>query len=118
MGIFRSEAEDKLIWKGYRGRSTVYVNDIYRQLHQLSSIQQDIIFPTIFWKTGCCPHKIIIFAWLVFYNKNLTWDNLQKKNWNGPAICLMCKSNEENIIHIFLNYLQSHGIWKNLADHF
>lgn len=116
-GIYRSEAEDKLIWKGYRGRSTVFVKDIYLQLQQECSDRQDIIFPNIFWKSSC-PNKIIIFVWLVFHNKNLTWANLQKRNWSGPAICLICKSNEETNYHIFLSCPHSLGIWKCLADHF
>lgn len=116
-GIFQSEAEDKLIWKGYGGRSTVYVKDIYLQLQYMSPIHQANIFPTPFWKTGC-PLKTIIFAWLVFQNKTLTWDNLQKRNWNGPAICPLCKLNEETNLHIFLICPQSQGIWQNLAVHF
>lgn len=116
-GIYRSEVEDKLIWKGYRGRLTVYVKYIYLELQQDSPIHQDNIFPIIFWKSGC-SYKIIIFAWLVFHNKNLTWDNLQKGNWSGPAICPICKCEEENNMHIFLNCLQSQGIWKNLTVHF
>ena len=84
-GIFKSSEEDYLIWNEPKGRSTIYVKDIYNMLQMENPTSPDNIFPTVFWKTNW-PTKTILFAWLVFNNKNLTWDNLQKRNWHGPAV--------------------------------
>lgn len=116
-GIFRTEEVDQIIWKGYKGRSSVYVKDIYNLLQLDKSNPPDIIFPLTFWKL-CFPIKVILFAWLVFHNKDLTWDNLQKRNWSELAICHIFKSNEEKNYHIFLICPYSLKIWKCLTDHF
>ena len=116
-GIFRSEEEDKLIWKGCMGRSSIYVKDIYIQLQLDNSNLPNIIFSISFWKLSC-PIKIILFTWLVFHNKNLTWDNLQKRNWCEPAICPICKSNEEKKLSHFPSQSSFSEVWKMLADHF
>lgn len=116
-GIFCIDAEDKLIWKGFGGRLTVYVKHIYLQLHLVEPDQLINIFPSSLWKTSCSL-RIIIFVSLVFHNKNLTWDNLQKRNWSGLAICPLCRSNIESNLHIFLLCPQSQMIWQNLDAHF
>ena len=51
--------------------------------------------------------------WLVLRNKILTWDNLQKRGRSSPGICALCFSNEETVIHIFLQCT----VWKNVLDH-
>ena len=35
-------------------------------------------------------------------NRILTWDNLQKRGWHGPGICILCRMNEDTIHHLFL----------------
>lgn len=42
------------------------------------------------------------FTWLVCPNKNLTWENLEKRLWYGPNMCPICKRDSENNNHIFL----------------
>lgn len=116
-GIYRSSKWDFLIWKGLGGTTSIQAKQIYLQLLHTASDPPDNIFPTVFWKTGC-PIKIIIFAWLAYYNRNLTWENLQKQKWYGPAICPICRSNSERNLHIFLQCPQTQFIWQNLATHF
>lgn len=74
-------------------------------------------FPYPFWKTGC-PTKTIIFEWLMYRNRNLIWENLQKWNWHGPAICPLCRNDSENNMHLFFTCSQAQLIWQNLACHF
>ena len=116
-GIFISSEEDHLIWNGSKGWSSVYVKDIYSMLQMEKPTPHENIFPIVFWKSNCHT-KIILFAWLVFNNKNLTWDNLQKRNWCGPTICPIFILNEESNYHIFLVYPHAMKIWKSLANHF
>eukprot|EP00253_Pinus_taeda_P027689 PITA_27689 len=105
-GLYRLSARDCLIWKGLNGASAVYAKHIYLQILLSESDTCDNIFPPAFWKSGC-PLKIIIFGWLVFHDRNLTWENLQKCKWCGPAICPLRRSNSENNLHIFLQCPQS-----------
>lgn len=67
-----------------------------------------------YWKTNI-PIKIILFFWLVCHNKNLTWENLQKRQWHGPSICVICKNPKENIVHLFLKCPYTIEVWKKLA---
>jgi len=89
-GIFRLADKDLLIWGGMDGSQRVRVKYVYQQLLYAGDEIPGEIFPLSLWKSGC-PTKIIIFACLVFYNKNPTWENLQKHNWHRPAICPLCR---------------------------
>ena len=75
------------------------------------------IFPVYWWKLGC-PLKVIIFSWLVFYNKNLTWENLRKRSWHGPSRCVLCNAEEETNFHMFFKCAASQQIWYELASSF
>ena len=44
---------------------------------------------------------MILFLWLVWKDKNLTWRNLQKKGWQGPGMCFLCGKEEEDNLHMF-----------------
>ena len=35
------------------------------------------------------PLKAKVTLWLTLNNKILTWDNLQKRGWNGPNRCAL-----------------------------
>ena len=48
------------------------------------------------------PLKIACFTWLMARGRILTWDQLQKKGFQGPGICILCKRNLEDISHLFL----------------
>jgi len=74
-------------------------------------------FPYVFWKARC-PLKYIHFAWLVFHNKNLSWDNLRNRSWHGPNRCSMCESDEETNLHMFFKCLSTLRIWYVLANSF
>jgi len=93
-GFHRSMPEDFLIWKVPKANAQVCVKDIYTNLIELKAMHSSPKFPSAFWKTGC-PPKLIYFSWLVFHNRNLSWENLKKRNWHGPSMCLMYESAEE-----------------------
>lgn len=40
------------------------------------------------------PYEVQTFLLLMHMNGILTWDNLQKKGWTGPNICVICKHRE------------------------
>lgn len=117
IGFCLTEAYDFLTWKGKRGKDNICVKDIYSSLTRSQLSLSDHIFPLSLWKTGA-PNKIIIFSWLVYHNKNLTWDNLQKRKWTGPGICLICKAEGENNYHMFLKCSFTLQLWRNLSSYF
>lgn len=79
-GFHRSEDRDQIEWQTKKGNPLVLVRDIYLSLIELHKGTPLNIFPPSLWKTNC-PLKVILFSWLVFHNKNLTWTNLQKRGW-------------------------------------
>ena len=63
------------------------------------------------WKVEV-PLKAKVTLWLTLNNKILTWDNLQKRGWNGPNWCALCNSNEENVSHLFNFCSYADTVWK------
>lgn len=116
-GIHRFGNSDQLKWTVSGFRRPVTVREIYIQLcigrcpYFLPS------YPSIFWKASC-PPKFIYFSWLVFYNKNLTWENLRKRSWHGPSRCPLCGNDEETNLHLFIKCTSSSRIWYALAHNF
>lgn len=80
---------DHLFWFSSNASAPICVKDIYSKLIATLVPGTAPIFPTALWKTRC-PPRMIFFAWLLFSNKNLTWDNLRKRSWHGPSRCSMC----------------------------
>ena len=40
-----------------------------------------------------------------------TWDNLQRRNLHGPGWCILCKGEEESVLHLFLKYAFIKAVW-------
>lgn len=55
----------------------------------------------LIWKLKC-PAKARLFFWCILKRKIPTWDLLQARYKQGPGRCSLCKSDSENISHIFL----------------
>lgn len=63
------------------------------------------------WKLKC-PAKTKLFMWYVLENRVPTWDTLQKRNFQGPGWCVLCKREQESITHLFLSCSYSVEVWK------
>jgi len=46
----------------------------------------------------------------------LTWDNLIRRGFNGPGICVLCAANDENIDHLFVFCRFTRDIWCRLGQ--
>ena len=44
-------------------------------------------------------------------NKLLTWENLRKRGFQGPSICILCKSSEELASHLFYSCPYAGDVW-------
>ena len=60
--------------------------------------------------------KIKLFTWLAIEGKIHTWENLQRKGWEGPSLCSLCKSSTEEINHLFISCYFTLSIWKRLKN--
>lgn len=116
-GFYKIKDRDSIEWQVKKGRSTVLVRDIYQSLIDQRVETSQKIFPYSLWKV-CCPLKIVIFSWSLYHNRNLTWSNLQKRRWYGPAIWVICLANIEDNLHIFLSCPQSPNLWTRLATYY
>lgn len=59
---------------------------------------------------------MLYFSWLVYYNKNLSWENLMKRQWHGPSRCCMCESAEKANLHMFFKCTSLLEIWQVMAN--
>jgi ribonuclease HI len=53
---------------------------------------------------------------LAIEGKIHTWENLQRKGWEGPSLCSLCKSSTEEINHLFISCYFTLSIWKRLKN--
>jgi len=53
--------------------------------------------------------------WCVLENKAPTWDNLQKRSFQGPGWCVLCKRAQESVSHLFLSCSYSVEVWKECS---
>eukprot|EP00253_Pinus_taeda_P017747 PITA_17747 len=116
-GIHRHGTIEQLNWTVCGFKRPVSIRDIYSYL-SINRIPYSLpSFPYIFWKAKC-PPKYIHFAWLVFYNKNLSWENLRKRSCHGPSRCSLCGNEEETNLHMFIKCPATLQIWYVLATNF
>lgn len=105
---------DALIWSLEKPAMQTIVKELYATL---SSLRQPLspFFPPPFWKASC-PLKMILFSWLLFSNRNLSWEVLQRKGWQGPSQCQMCRNSAECNLHMFFQCGASSSIWYVLSS--
>ena len=113
-GIQRMGNKDKLVWSISKSTQPVRVKDIYTAMIDGLPVDTASMFPMPLWKVTC-PLKSILFSWLVFSNRNLSWEVLQKKGWNGPGRCSMCLSDHETNVHMFFQCAHTLQIWYELS---
>ena len=78
-GFHRSGTADHLMWIVPNAKLSARVKDIYTDMIILKASSSCSIYPLSLCKSGF-PLKMILFSWLVFNNRNLTWQNLRKRN--------------------------------------
>jgi len=55
--------------------------------------------------------KVTLFLWLVLHSSILTWDNLMKRGFVGPSICILCGEAEETQNHILNTFPFTAQVW-------
>eukprot|EP00253_Pinus_taeda_P033411 PITA_33411 len=62
------------------------------------------------WHAKGLP-KVNFFFWILMQNKQLTGDNLAKRNFVGPHRCAMCKNSGETTSHLFIDCVYAKEVW-------
>lgn len=57
---------------------------------------------------------VSLLAWLTFHNRNLSWDNLKRRGWQGPGICFLCWAEDESNFHLFFACKMTQPLWRCL----
>eukprot|EP00253_Pinus_taeda_P035656 PITA_35656 len=88
---------DKLRW-GPKGNGEFSLKEARSVIEQAE--HPDIVpWADKVWDNFHWP-KIRTFLWLLMQKKTLTWENLQKKGFQGPSKCHMCLQEEETMNHL------------------
>ncbi|CAN1298528.1 Putative ribonuclease H protein At1g65750 [Linum perenne] len=73
-------------------------------------------FPFSLVWLGDIPTKISGFLWLVYHKCISTFDNLQKRGFIGPNVCVLCRADLESVPHLFLTCPFSVQVWITLSS--
>ena len=105
-----SEQEDELIWElDLGGMYTPKAG--YLCLSAEAGGREDIWWWKILWKLKC-PAKTRLFMWCVLENRAPTWDILQRRSFQGPGWCALCKKELETNTHLFIWCSFTVAFWK------
>ena len=117
VGIDLNAEKDRLLWSWDTKKGQVNVKQAYK-VQVMEGKEEDPKFCySDIWEWQL-PLNVNIFIWLLLEHTILTWDNLIKRSFLIPSICVLCKKSEENMLHlfgecIFINDI-SHTITKEL----
>ena len=105
-----TEQEDDLIWD--LDPSGAYTPKAgYLMLSAEAGGREEVWWWRKLWKLKC-PSKARLFMWCVLENRVSTWDILQKRSFQGPGWCALCKKELEMIPHLFINCSFTIAVWK------
>lgn len=110
---------DCLLWsfKNYTGPITAAIAYDCVANHYLASHCAALPLHRALWKLRI-PEKIRCFIWLLSSNRVLTWDQLKKRGFQGPSLCILCQKNEESVQHLFMDYTYAKHVFQAISEHF
>jgi hypothetical protein len=106
------EGEDILRW-GHSPKGTFNIQEAYA-----IKTCSDLFPPRKAWnKIWSLKHwpKISLFLWLVTHASILTWDNLTKRGFVGPSICMLCWEEAETMNHLLNTCPYTTQVWDQCA---
>jgi hypothetical protein len=104
--------EDILRW-GYRPQGTFSTREAYQIKTQIDPLPARKVWHKI-WSLKHWP-KITLFLWLVSHSSILTRDNLLKRGFVGPSLCILCGEAEETMNHLLNSCPYTAQIWDQAA---
>jgi hypothetical protein len=107
------EGADILRW-GYSTAGTFTIKEAYNIHSRHQANDKEAIWNKV-WNSALWP-KVSTFLWLVVHNRTLTWDNLRKRGFIGPSLCVLCHQQEETKEHLFNGCSYSQRVWDQSAQ--
>jgi hypothetical protein len=101
-GIDLNNEKDTLLWSWDTKRGQVNAKQAYEVQILMEGGVDSNFWYTDLWQWQI-PLKIKLFAWLMLEQKILTWDNLVKRGFVGPSMCVLCGDEGENAKHLFVD---------------
>ena len=89
-GLSLMDGGDRITWEGAMAGESLIVNDIYSYI-SLQYLQDKSSSDFRHCWNRRIPIKILIFGWLVWRQKILTWDSLIKRGLYAPFAKAMMK---------------------------
>jgi ribonuclease HI len=116
-GISLSADPDGLVWAGGDATGVISVKNIYKAIlsQHLSANELPWINQLWAWKV---PLKLKLFSWLAGKERILTWDALQRRGWEGPGYCCLCKKAAEDLNHLLIRCPFTAEVWHRSLKHF
>eukprot|EP00253_Pinus_taeda_P011612 PITA_11612 len=109
--ILKEAGKDKLRW-GYEEKGTFTTKEAYNIILK-DRLIKDKLWEKI-WNPPIWP-KVSTFLWLLSHNRILSWDNLRKRKFAGPSICLNCKLDEESTVHLMQICPFGRRLWEKVT---
>ncbi|KAM7465607.1 hypothetical protein LguiB_013169 [Lonicera macranthoides] len=104
--------EDQLIWpKSHKGKLT------FKDAYLFYCHSKPSQWAAQIWKSFV-PPRVSCLTWKLLQNKLPTQDNLQKRGMTMVSRCEICKSNLDNVEHVFITCPFAHTLWQWLVDTF
>lgn len=101
---------DVLAWNGPDVFGKYSVSAGYKHLDKQLFGDIEVSWWKQVWHKLSWP-KCNFFLWLVAQNRCLTWDNLCKRGFNGPSMCVLCCDATKSVSHLFFQYSYAREIW-------
>ena len=108
--VVLNNEEDTIIWK-FNSNGKHSVQPLYAVLSFRGV--SPVLIPAV-WKLNT-PPKVHIFLWLLYNNKLLTRDNLQKRRDVADRSCLFC-CEEEFVNHLFFDCCVAKLTWELISE--
>ena len=115
-GFGLSGNEDVLVWDWKGENGILPAKKSYEAISKDRMLSSPKWWAKLLWKPRI-HLKLKCFLWLCLENKILTWDNLLKRGFTGPGLCLLCKENEETISHLFIHCSFYKSVWVEVCKY-
>nr|CAD1834921.1 unnamed protein product [Ananas comosus var. bracteatus] len=90
------QTEDRIGWR-WESNDIFSVQSAYRMLNDEGTRD---VRGSLIWRFRI-PLKIKVFCWLVLKKRTLTAVNLSKTGWTRSTACVLCRTSDESVDHLF-----------------
>jgi hypothetical protein len=111
--IILVDKEDELVWDFNESGGSYFVKLRYKKMLPNVPEGREIWWENC-WRINA-PLKSTLFMWLILHEKFLTWNALQRRSFQGPSMCSLCRKNNADTTHLFLTCPFSCEVWYDIT---